>query len=423
MDFPQKVEIGKGINLYTVKTDKFKTISIHVFFHRPLDENTTLNALLPLILRRGCGRFKTSQEIARQLEDLYGAIFDCGIGKKGESQILRFHIDCINNRELDKEFRIPEESLKLLFNLILNPIKENRVFKKEYIEQEKENLRKIIESKVNNKAQYAMTRCIEEMCKGEPYSIYEYGNIEDLEKIDAQNLYEYYDKVIKTSPVDIFIVGNIDDSFNDMVKKHFTPKREDIEEVSPTKIEKEIEKPKKLEEKMDVSQGKLCIGYRTNIGYDTEDYYPLMLYSNILGGGITSKLFMNVREKASLAYTISSRIDKFKGLMFITGGIDFDKYEKAKEIIFKQLEDMEKGNITDEELNSAFKGISTSIRSLGDTHLHIVDFFLSQIISNSKHNFEQLIGRLGEVKKEEISKIAAKIKLDTIYFLSGGEAK
>lgn len=419
MDFPIKNEIGSGINLYTIKTNKFKTISIHVFFHRSMDENATKNALLPLILRRGCERFKTSQEIARQLEDLFGANFDCGIGKKGERYIIRFHIDCINNRELDKEFKIPEEALNLLCGLILDPVKENRVFKSEYVEQEKENLKKIIESKVNNKAQYAMTRCVEEMCKGEPYSIYEYGNIEDLEKINSQSLYEYYDKLIKNSPVDIFIVGNVDESFSKIVKKYFTPEREEIDKIRETKIEKEASEPKKLEEKMDISQGKLCIGYRTNTGYDTEDYYPLILYNSILGGGLTSKLFINVREKASLAYTISSRIDKFKGLMFITGGIDSDKYEKAKEIIFKQVEDMKNGNITDEELSAAVKGISTSIRSLGDTHLYIVDFFLSQLISNSRHTFEQVIKRLEQVKKEEIPKIAKKINLDTIYFLSG----
>lgn len=419
MEFPIKNDIGSGINLYTIKTNKFKTISMHVFFHRSMDENATKNALLPLILRRGCERFKTSQEIARQLEDLFGANFDCGIGKKGERYIIRFHIDCINNRELDKEFKIPEEALNLLCGLILDPVKENRVFKSEYVEQEKENLKKIIESKVNNKAQYAMTRCVEEMCKGEPYSIYEYGNIEDLEKINSQSLYEYYDKLIKTSPVDIFIVGNVDESFSKIVKKYFTPEREEIDKIRETKIEKEANEPKKLEEKMDISQGKLCIGYRTNTGYDTEDYYPLILYNSILGGGLTSKLFINVREKASLAYTISSRIDKFKGLMFITGGIDSDKYEKAKEIIFKQVEDMKNGNITDEELSAAVKGISTSIRSLGDTHLYIVDFFLSQLISNSRHTFEQVIKRLEQVKKEEIPKIAKKINLDTIYFLSG----
>lgn len=418
MEFPKKVEIGNNINLYTIKTNKFKTISINIFFHRPLDENATKNALLPLVLKRGCERFKTSQEITRELENLYGAIFDCGIGKKGERHILRFHIECINNRELDRELRITEESLKILCDIILNPVKENRVFKKEYIDQEKENLRKIIDSKINNKAQFAMTRCIENMCSGEAYSIYEYGDIEELEKIESLELFEYYNRVIKSSPVDIFVVGDVDDRFEEMVKKHFVPQREQIEQVSETKIDKQIDELKTVEDKMDVSQGKLCIGYRTNTRYDTEDYYPLVVYSNVLGGGLTSKLFVNVREKASLAYTIASRIDKFKGLMFINGGIDTEKYEKAKEIIFEQVEDMRKGNITDDELNGAIKGISTSIRSLADTHLYIVDFFLSQLISGSTHDFEQLIQRIEQVKKEEVSKIAEKIELDTIYFLS-----
>lgn len=422
MDFPKKIEISEKLNLYVVKTKKFKTISINVFIHRPLDDNATKNALIPLVLRRGSNRFKTSQEISEYLEELYGAVFDCGVAKKGERHIIRFYIECINNKQFDKN-SLFSNSISFISDIVFNPIVENSGFNRQYFVQEKENLKRIIDSKINDKMQYSMERCIEEMCQGEPYSIYQFGNIEDLNSINEQNLYEYYSSVVKSSPIDIFIIGDVEEEFAvEAIKKNFTQERDKIYDVPPNKILKQVDKVKHINEELDVSQAKLCMGFRTNIPYDTDDYYPLVLYSNILGGGLTSKLFMNVREKASLAYTIFSRLDKFKGIMMIAGGIAPQNYEKAVEIIFSQMDDMKNGVISEDEYNSSIKGVTTSIRSLQDSHLHVTDFFLSQIISSSAHNFEDLIELISSVKKEQIPNVAKNIELDTIYFLKGKQA-
>jgi predicted Zn-dependent peptidase len=172
---------------------------------------------------------------------------------------------------------------------------------------------------------------------------------------------------------------------------------------------------------MDVSQAKLCLGFRTNTPPGSEDYYKLLVYNGILGGGIHSKLFQNVREKASLAYYVFSRIEKFKGLMVVSSGIETENREKAEEIILEQMEEIRKGNISDYEFDSTIKTIETGVRSLSDNQIQMVDFYLSQAIINGKDNFESLIKKVKSVTKQDVIDIASKIKLDTKYFLTSNK--
>jgi predicted Zn-dependent peptidase len=419
MDFPKPHKIDEDVNLYIIKTNKFKTFSIHVFIHRPLNEDVTKNALIPLVLRRGSQDIPNMQLLSKHLEELYGASFDCGIGKKGERHILRFHFEGIHNKAFEAN-EIFEKGVKFMTDIILHPILENGKFKSEYVNQEKDNLRKIIESKVNDKSRYVMEKCIEEMCENEPYRIYEYGNINKLNTINQDNLYNYYLELLQESPIDIFVIGDMnEEDILNKIKSEFIIDRKNIKRIEKSVETAEIKEIKRVEEALDISQGKLCMGFRTNIDYEDPEYFPLIIFNSILGGGTTSKLFINVREKESLAYSINSRIDKFKGLMFITAGIDFENFEKAIDIIFKQIDEIKNGSISDSEYKAAIGSLSTSIKSLSDSHLYIVDFFLSQIISNSEYTIDEVIDKIQKVNKDDIPKIADKIKPDTIYFLKG----
>ena len=332
-----KLASGNGINLYRIKTDKFKTNTIQVFFHDELcRERATKNALLPAVMRRGCGMLPTFKDIALYLEELYGASFDCGVVKKGERQIIHFYIDHISDKYTDGEKELFEKCFNLLFEIITNPVieegeqalcsptktaslnnsaldKAQCAFKKEYVEQEKVNLKNLIESRINDKVQYAVERCFEEMCSGEPFSIYEYGNVEDLDGINERNLFEHYISVIETSPIDIFVTGEIED---DRVLKAFERfnelNRKSVKKINSSFSKVEVDKVKDVEEKLEVNQGKLCLGFRTNIPPDDNRYYALVVYNSLLGGGgfMNSKLFKNVRERESLAYYIFSRVEK-----------------------------------------------------------------------------------------------------------------
>ena len=415
-----KIASLNGIDFYQIKTEKFKTNTINIFFHDNLRKETAAkNAMVPAVLRRGCERFPTLRDISLYLEELYGASFDCGVTKKGERQIIHFYIEFVSDKYAGGNAGQFEKATDLLIDIIMKPVVEKDAFRNDYVDQEKENLRKLIESRVNDKMQYAVDRCFEEMCKDEPFGIYDYGAVDDLADINSRNLFEHYKSMLETYPMQVFITGNVgEDKIKGIIDKLSNIKRGKIKKVDITNIEKEVVKVRNVTEPMNVNQGKLSLGFRTNTSSNDEDYYALMVYNGILGGGIHSKLFQNVREKASLAYYVFSRLEKFKGLMIISSGIETDNKDKAIDIILSQMDEIQKGNISDYEYDSTLKAIETGIKSLRDNQLQMVDFYLSQAIVNTDDNFETLNEKIKKVSKQDVVEVSKKIKLDTIYFLT-----
>ena len=415
-------KLKEGITLHIIKTEKFKTNLLAVYLTMPLNKETvTLNALIPAVLKRGSATMQTSDEISKKLEEMYGASFDCGIDKIGDNQILKFYIESINNDYLPINEDLLKQSIEKLLEIIFNPLLENAVFKEEYVESEKQNLKQIIEGKIDNKAQYAFTKCIEEMYKDKPYGLYKYGYVEDLEQIDAKNLYNQYNNLINNCKIDIFISGNIEENVSNIVKENENirklneRKAQFIKNGEKSNISDEI---KTIEEKMDISQGKLVIGL--DIEEDTkESKYIATVYNAILGGTPTSKLFQNVREKASLAYTASSSYLKHKNNIFIRCGIEIENYEKAVEIIKQQLEEIKNGNFTDDEINSAKTNIIATIKSIPDEQDTEITYYFGQELSEIKMNFEEYENNVNLVTKQNIIDFANKIKINTIYFLRG----
>lgn len=409
-----------GIKVFQIKSQKFKTNSINIFFIDKLSrENAARNALLPAVLRRGCMSFPTIRDISLYLEELYGASFDCGVTKKGENQIIQFYLEYVSDKYTNSNTNLTQKAFDLLLEIITKPVVQNNGFCKEYVEQEKNNLKDLIESRVNDKMQYAVEKCLEVMCKDEPYSIYDYGDIEDLKGIDEHNLYEYYKSFMENLPIYVFISGSLQEEQVNYIKDGMSKiKRGNVKNISKTSVEKDIKEVRYITEKMNVNQGKLSLGFRTNIEPGHEDYYKLLVYNSILGGGLHSKLFQNVREKEGLAYYVFSRLEKFKGLMVISSGIDTNNKDKAIDVIEKQIEDIKNGNISDYEYESALKSIETGMESLKDSQLQVVDFYLSQYIVGTNDTPDALIQKVKKVSREDVVEVSDRIKLDTVYFLT-----
>lgn len=421
-----KVASFNGIDIFKIFSEKFKTNTINIFFHDNLTkESVTKNALVPAVLRRGCEGFPTFGDIALRLEELYGASFDCGVTKKGERHIIQFYIEFVAERYAGEGTNILKNAFDLLLEVITRPVLENGVFKSEYLKQEKENLKRLISSRVNDKVQYAADKCLEEMCRDEPFGIYEYGDVSQLDSIDEENLYLHYMSALKTYPISVYISGDFDDSDIDIIcQKLKGLERGTVKNLDNPSVGARVTEVRQVEEKMNVKQGKLSLGFRTGISPNEADYYSLLVYNGILGGGIHSKLFQNVREKAGLAYYVFSRLEKFKGLMLVSGGVEAENRGKTVDIVMKQLEEIKKGNISDYEIDSTLKGIETGMKSLCDSQLSIVDFYLGQVISGTNDDFETIIERVKRVTKNDVLRVADKINLDTVYFLAPeGKAK
>ena len=258
----------------------------------------------------------------QKLEMMYGASFDCGVEKTGDNHIMKFYLETLAEEFLPKPEELVQEAINILLDLVFNPLIENNGFHPEYIEGEKKNLKQIIEGKIDNKSKYAYERCIEEMFKKEPYGLYKYGYIEYLEKITPKSLYQYYQNLLQNCKIDIFCSGMLDqEKLKSMIEQN-----ENIRKLQPREAKyiinneitekKEERKPDVITERMQVTQGKLVIGLDIHENKENARFIA-SVYNAILGGGANSKLFQNVREKQSLAYTANSSYVRTKNSIFI----------------------------------------------------------------------------------------------------------
>lgn len=413
------LEIGKNVKLTLIPESKFKTNLISVYIQRKLDRNeVTKNALLPGILKSGCNKYKTLGQLTDREEELYGSYLHAGASKRGESQVLGFSILSVNEKYLDE--KILGQCIEFLNEIINNPLVIDGGFNEEYLNIEKEILKDSIMSIINDKGNYAMKRTNEIMFEGEPYSINGKGYIEDLDNIDRVSLYEHYKEVLKTSPIEIMIEGEFEESeVVELIKEKFQFDRGNIIDIPKEEYYKEVEKVKEVKENMDIAQGKLVMGYRCNVDYlDEEKYYSLLLGSRILGGGADSKLFINVREKESLCYTIYSTIQKSKSTMMVCSGIEAQNYEKTVNLVKEQVQKLKDGDITESEISNAKIAFINSLNSLNDEIGRISDFYFSQSISKNKSDLDQIKNMINKSTKEDIVEAVKNIELDTIYFLS-----
>lgn len=415
-----KINLKEGINLHIINTNKFKTNLLAVFLTTPLNkENVTKNALIPMILRRGSKNLTNLEEISNKLDEMYGADFNCGVDKTGDNHVLKFYMESINNNFLPEQENLLEESMKVLLDIVFNPLIENNSFKKEYVESEKENLKQIILGKIDNKSKYAYERCIEEMYKGKTFGLYKYGYVEELENINAEKLYEHYKKLISECKIDIFISGEVDEGAKQIVMSNDNIKNlNERQPIYNKKSEKadSIEQERIIEEKMEVSQGKLVIGLEVGKN-DKESKYSALIYNAILGGTPTSKMFQNVREKAHLAYVASSNYVRHKNNIFIRCGIEIEDYKKALDLIKVQIEDMRKGDFTEEDIKNSKSSIIAMIKSIPEEQDSEMMYHFGQEISEHKMEYDEYMENVQKVEKQEVIDIANSIKINTIYFL------
>ena len=396
-----------------LQSNKFKTNLVALFITVPLTkENCTKNALLTSVLRRGTNNLKTQEEIAKRLEELYGAGFNCGVDKLGNYHVLKFYLETLENTYTLNNENLLQEGVNLLLDIVFNPLVENNGFNKLYVDQEKLNLQRLIESRKDNKALYAKERCLENMFADESYSLYKYGSVEDLTNINEINLYAYYKELLKDCKIDLYITGNnIDNIKVPEIPSKNLPQIPNVH-IAPSK-------PNVVNEIQDVTQGKLIIG----LDVDDKNKTAVSMYNTILGGGANSKLFQNVREKASLAYSAGSSYIRRKNVILIQTGIEIENYDKALKIVEEQLEDMKNGKISDGEFNSAKQLIVSSIELIEESKEDMITFYFDQNLFEEHLNVTEYKEMIKKVTKDDVIKVAQKVKEDTIYFLTNDSAK
>lgn len=417
-----KKELQNNINLYYIQDEKYKTLSMSLFLHRQLSsDEATKNALLSKVLRRGTKNHTDINALNMYAEELYGTLYDVSITKKAYAQSIVCTVNVLEDLYTDES--IVPEGIALMLDLVFAPYLPGGAFDKNYVESEKQNLKDDIEGLVNDKRSYANFRCIEEMCKGEDNAVFEFGYIKDLASIDEKVLYEHYKNIITTSPIDIFIVGSTDiDTAAHTIKNYLSNFEFNIKPLAHCRSKKvDVKEVSFVSDSFDVAQGKLALGLRTGISAEDVGYYALLLGNSIFGAGAHSRLFNTVREQMSLCYYASSRLDKFRSIMLISSGIEFENFEKAKNEILKQLKNIENGDFSDNEFEVSRDFVINSYLSYKDSPYMMKDYYLGHCFSSNHDTIDEAIEKLKNVKREDIPKAMSSIQLDTVYFLKGKE--
>lgn len=410
----------KNLTIHVFPTNRFKTYSMTLFAGTPLTEETvTTTALIPYVLRRGTARFPETIQLREQLDIMYGAGFGFNTVKRGNTQFTQMKMDVINDRFVGSEQSLLEDALHYMGDVLTNPLLENGSFREAYVEAEKDTLLKQLESVINDKIQYAAERCVQEMCEHEPYRLNASGRIEDIPLITAARLYERYKQWLREAKLDLYIVGDTTlEQVTELVAKAFElPDAAAPIPYAAVEPHPAVGSVKTVVDRLNVNQGKLNLGLRMNVRYADEDYAKALVYNGILGAYPHSKLFMNVREKESLAYYCSSRYDAHKGILTIQSGIEFANYEKALNIIEQQLDDVKKGIISDEELEQTKAMLSNAMREMLDSANDIAGFDFNKHFSGVERSIPGMIEQIASVTKQDVQQIAAAVELDTIYFL------
>jgi len=411
----------KGIELRLLNTDKFTRNSLSVNFLVKLDENASKNALLAAVMKITSKKYPTINALNDYLERLYGATFSASVSKKGEMQMICFGVSFIADCFAISGENITEKMMQFLADMIFEPLLINHSFKDEIVKTEKINLINKIQSRVNDKFSYANTRCIETMCEDEAYSLDELGKIEEIEKLNGSDLYEQYHNLIKNSKVIVFGMGRFDeDNVKNWVTKQFDFERKSVE-ISTKYIEK-ASKIKEKDENMAINQSKLVLGFRIG-SKDYEDHmFSYIMFHIIYGGSPNSRLFLNVREKLSLCYYCSSRVDRLKGTMLVYSGVENKNRQLAQDEILLQLKQMtDVKNITQTDMDNALKTAENDYGQLSDSPASMETYYINCIIGNSCLTVSELVEGLRNVTAGDVVRVAKLISLDTIYCLNGTE--
>ena len=423
MEF-NRTELMPGVFLSHLRSDKFKTACMSVTLLTQLRRETAaMNAVIPFVLRRGTTRYGDMEQLSRRMDELYGAAVEPVVRRIGEIQCIGFYGSFPEPDYLPGGEALLGDTCALMAQLLLDPATRGGLLLPQYVDSEREKLLDIIRSRMNDKRSYALMRCIEEMCCYEDFAVSRFGSESEAENIHYKKLTRHYRELIQTCPVEIFYCGKTDfkavsaamrDAFSAMPRGEI-----DYDIGTDLRMNAVEDHVRFVEEEMDVTQGKLVLGFRLGECMEEPDIPALYVFNAVYGSGATSKLFMNVREKLSLCYYASSAVYLHKGIMLVSSGIEFDKLDAARDEILAQLDSVRRGEITDDELRSAKKSVASDLRAVQDSIGELEGFYLSQALDGLDYGPAELAALAEDVTKEDVQAIAESIECDLIYFLKG----
>lgn len=419
----ETLELFPGISLHCCTDDRFKQGCLSIQLVRPMcHEEAALNNLIPAILLRGCIQYPDLRAITLHLDDLYGAAVGTAVRRVGDYQTTGLCCGFMEDRFAMEGDQILAPMLDFIRQLMFEPLVENGGFLPAITDSEKQNLLSAIKAMRNDKRLYAVNQLLDSMCQKDSFGVPKMGSEQSVRAITAQSAWEHYQKILKTSPIEIFYVGSAScRQVAELIKPMFADLPREYGKLPEQSAYCPGKQQNKLE-KLDVSQGKLAMGFVTPITIRDPGFAAMQVCNTVLGAGLTGKLFAVIREKMSLCYDIGSVYHGSKGLVVVSAGIDFDKDETVRQAVLEQLDQCCLGNITQQELDSAKKAIISQLQCTHDSAVSIESYYGSTLLSGLNMTPAQYMEAVEQVDVRQVSQAAKTLKLHSTYFLKGVDA-
>lgn len=411
--------LAEKVRFVSEPTEKFKTSCISVSMALPMDERMAANSLLVYLLKRSCKAYPELSLLSGRLDELYGAILGAGVSKNGEAQVLTLSITSLADKFALDDESIQLEAAQLLSDIIFKPNVKNGSFGAESLATEKRLLIQRIEEELNDKRSYAFNKCISHMCHNEAFGKDKYGTVEEIRNVKMADVYDAWKNMLSTAVFQITVVGDADENKVAAIFEKAFAKIERNPAALETVFIQRSRRFNRFEEKFPVNQGKLVMGFRAGMSHRRDNIFAMTVMNDIFGMGTYSKLFVNIREKMSLAYYCWSRLVASKGIVLVESGIDTDKEKKVSAEVLSQLSDLRSGKTDPEVLES-------SKRALREKHTFttpegILGWYSSQVTSDEIMTPEEVVSGIEQVTMEDVCAAAKKLSIDTIFMLSAQE--
>ena len=414
------MEIIKGVHLHFIQSEKFKTKKIKVRFSAPMSEKTIAGRVLTAsMLETSNALYPTSQAFREKLANLYGANYSTSLSRRGLVHYLDINLSFVRDQFLSRKNMLADEILDFLKASLFFPLSNGQAFDTKTFEIEKRNVLTDLEAEIENHFYHAHRELNNLFYDLPEMRIPRVATIELVEKETAETSFAAFQQMLTQDQIDFFFIGDFNEiAVREKIQEFQFSEREQPLQLSYQQNYSNITR-EKLEQR-DVHQSIVELAYHFSSQYGDRSHLPLIVLNGLLGGFAHSKLFVNVREKESLAYTISSSFDIFSGLMRIYAGIDRANRTKTIALINRQILDLKRGHFTDEELEQTKNMLKNSILLAQDRQNTMIErAYMSSVLGKKFLSLEAWLKALENVSKADLIEAAQQLKLQAIYFMEG----
>ena len=414
------MEIIKGVHLHFIQSEKFKTNKIKVRFSAPMSEKTIAGRVLTAsMLETSNALYPTSQAFREKLANLYGANYSTSLSRRGLVHYLDINLSFVRDQFLSRKNMLADEILDFLKASLFFPLSNGQAFDTKTFEIEKRNVLTDLEAEIENHFYHAHRELNNLFYDLPEMRIPRVATIELVEKETAETSFAAFQQMLNQDQIDFFFIGDFNEiAVREKIQEFQFSEREQPLQLSYQQNYSNITR-EKLEQR-DVHQSIVELAYHFSSQYGDRNHLPLIVLNGLLGGFAHSKLFVNVREKESLSYTISSSFDIFSGLMRIYAGIDRANRTKTIALINRQILDLKRGHFTDEELEQTKNMLKNSILLAQDRQNTLIErAYMSSVLGKKFLSLESWLKALENVSKADLIEAAQQLKLQAIYFMEG----